>query len=174
MDREQSEAFDDFVAARRAAVLRTAVLLTGDRGRAEDLVQTAFFETYRRWRRLDDQRDPVAYVRKVLVTTHLSWLRRRSSSEAVVSELPDTGHAGHADGVVERDRMRTALATLPPRVRTTLVLRFYEDLSEAETARLMGCSVGTVKSQTARGLGRLRDHLQDTPAPDGASRQETH
>ena len=170
---DERDGFDEFVAARRAGLLRTAVLLTGDRGRAEDLLQTAFLTTYRHWRRLDDQRDPVGYVRRVLVTTHLNWARRRWSTESVLAELPDAGSPGHDSAVVEQLRMRAALGTLPPRMRAALVLRFYEDLSEADTARVMDCSVGTVKSQTSRGLARLREHLDAPHHPTVPAREET-
>src|SRR3954453_23049335 len=150
--------------------MRTAVLLTGDRGRAEDLVQTALFETYRRWPRLRDRTDPVGYARKALVTTHLNWIRRRSWPEPAVEEIVDISRAvAVADDVArvaERLRIRAALMSLPPRMRAVVVLRFFEDLSERDTAELLGCSPGTVKSQTARGLSRLREQLgEDEPAP---------
>src|SRR3954454_1712318 len=150
--------------------MRTALLLTGDRGRAEDLVQTALFETYRRWPRLRDRADPVGYARKALVTTHLNWIRRRSWHEPALGEIVDISQAmAAADGVgrvAERLRIRAQLWALPPRIRAVVVLRFFEDLSERDTAELLGCSAGTVTSQTARGLSRLREQLgDDEPAP---------
>jgi len=148
-------AFEAFVAARSHDLLRTAVLLTRDRGHAEDLLQTALVKAYRRWHRIDGD-DPYPYVRRILVTTAASWRRRRATQEIV--SLPATDRAGpdDTDAVAERRRMADALAELPPRMRAVLVLRYAEDLSEAVTAEALGCSIATVKSQTARGLARLR------------------
>jgi RNA polymerase sigma-70 factor (sigma-E family) len=181
MERENDDgnsAFDEFVGRRYAGFLRTAYLLTGDRGLAEDLVQTALFKTYKRWSSLRDQADPTAYVRRAMVTTQTSWMRRRSSGEQVV-EIPD-GKGGVEDpSTADRLHMRLALGELPPRMRAVVVLRFYEDLSEAETARLLGCSVGTVKTQTSRGLDRLRtvlgtdDAVVHTPRTPTLTRKET-
>ena len=137
-------------------MLRTAYLLTGNHASAEDLLQTALLKTYAHWHRVED---PAAFTRRVLVTTQTSWLRRLSSTEQPTHDLPDRA-APETELYDERkDVMVKALATLPPRMRAAVVLRFYEDLSEAETARLMGCSVGTVKTQTSRGLARLREQL---------------
>src|SRR4051812_23119019 len=141
--------------------MRTALLLTGDRGRAEDLVQTALFETFRRWPRLRDQADPIGYTRKALVTTHLNWIRRRSWHEPAIAQIVDVAATDDVGRVAERLHLRSALLGLPPRMRAVLVLRFFEDLSERDTAELLGCSTGTVKSQTARGLSRLREQLDD-------------
>jgi RNA polymerase sigma-70 factor (sigma-E family) len=155
-------AFEAFVATRSGDLLRTAVLLTRDRGHAEDLLQTALVKAYRRWHRIEG--DPYPYVRRVLVTTAASWRRLRATQEIV--SLPAHEDAG-PDGtelVVEREHMAEALATLPPRMRAVLVLRYAEDLSEAGTAELLGCSVHTVRSQTVRGLARLRT-LLGTAAP---------
>ncbi|MPQ96421.1 SigE family RNA polymerase sigma factor [Modestobacter sp. I12A-02628] len=162
MSSDEDEAFRDFVAGQRRALLRTAYLLAGDHGHAEDLVQVALLKTHRHWARVISRGDPTAYVRRVLVTTHTSWRRRRASTEQVLETMPD--QAGPA--VPERDdELLHALRTLPPRMRAVVVLRFYEDLSEAQTAELMGCSVGTVKTQSSRAMARLRDLL--TPAaPD--------
>jgi RNA polymerase sigma-70 factor (sigma-E family) len=158
---ERDGQFDAFVDRRYGSLLRTAYLLTGDRGAAEDLVQTALLETYRRWDRLDDRHDPVGYVRRVLVTTQTSWARRFSFRERVVAEFDEA--AVEDASPVERVHLVRALGTLPARMRAVLVLRFYEDLTEAATAAALGCSVGTVKSQTSRGLARLRTHLDDGP-----------
>jgi RNA polymerase sigma-70 factor (sigma-E family) len=149
--------FEDFVSREQPALLRLAVLLAGDRGHAEDLVQTALLKAYRHWGRITRSGEPTAYVRRVLVTTHTSWRRRRSTSEQVVESLPD-----RADPAVPREEdedLRTALRALPPRMRTAVVLRFYADLSEQQTAEAMGCSASTVNTQTARGLARLRSLL---------------
>ena len=150
--------FEDFVAARSGDLLRTAVLLTHDRGHAEDLLQTALVKAYRRWGRIERD-DPYPYVRRILVTSAASWRRLRSTQEIVSLPAYDPPGPDPTDDVAERERMTAALDTLPARMRTVLALRYTEDLSEAATAELMGCSVHTVKSQTVRGLARLRTVL---------------
>jgi RNA polymerase sigma-70 factor (sigma-E family) len=159
------ERFRDFVTTRSPDLLRTAYLLTGDRGHAEDLLQTALMKTYRHWNRLRNKEDPGAFVRRVMVTSQATTWRRRRVDERFAAELPETASTkdGPADG--DEDEMWQALAQLPPRMRAVLVLRFWEDLSEAETARVLDCSVGTVKSQSSRGLARLRNQLSGRPAP---------
>jgi RNA polymerase sigma-70 factor (sigma-E family) len=152
--------FEEFVAARWADLLRTSVLLTRDRGHAEDLVQTALVKAYRRWGRIE-RSDPYPYVRRILVTTAASWWRLRSTQEIVSLPAYDPPGPDPTEEVAERERLAAALATLPARMRAVLVLRYAEDLSEAATAQLMGCSVATVKSHTARGLARLRSVLRD-------------
>jgi RNA polymerase sigma-70 factor (sigma-E family) len=151
-------AFEQFVAARSDDLMRFAVLLAADRGHAEDLVQTALLKAYRRWSRIAHE-DPYPYVRRVLVNSAASWRRRRVTQEIV--DLPSQDRAGpdETDSVAERHRMDGVLAELPPRMRAVLVLRYAEDLSEAATAEALGISISTVKSQTVRGLARLRDAL---------------
>ena len=157
-------AFEAFVAARSDDLLRTAVLLTRDRGHAEDLLQTALVKAYRRWHRIDGA-DPYPYVRRVLVTTAASWRRLRVTQEIVSLPAHDPAGPDATDAVAERQGMAEALATLPPRMRAVLVLRYSEDLTAAGTAEMLGCSVHTVKSQTVRGLARLRALLgAATPA----------
>jgi RNA polymerase sigma-70 factor (sigma-E family) len=152
----------------RRSLLRTAYLLTGDHGHAEDLVQTALLKTYRHWERVSGRGDPTAYVRRVLVTTQTSWLRRSSSTEQVISAVPDRA----ADPRYEPDEeLLRALRLLPPRMRAVVVLRFYEDLSEAATAELLGCSAGTVKTQTSRAMARLRELLAPAPREREAERR---
>lgn len=151
---KDESAFEAFVAARSADLLRTAVLLTRDRGHAEDLLQTALVKAYRRWSRIDG--DPYPYVRRVLVTSAASWRRLRATQEIVSLPAHDPAAPDATEAVAERERMADALATLPPRMRAVLVLRYTEDLSEADAAELLGCSVHTVRSQTVRGLARLR------------------
>lgn len=156
----QQEEFDAFVAARSTALLRTAVLLTRDVGLAEDLVQTALAKTWFAWRRIEVT--PEAYTRRVLVNTYASWWRRKWNGEHPTEELPEPGSgAGGNDRpdshrVDDRTDLWAALARLPKRQRAIVVLRYYEDLSEQETAEAMGCSVGTVKSQASRALAKLR------------------
>jgi RNA polymerase sigma-70 factor (sigma-E family) len=152
---QENQSFTDFVSAEQAGLLRLAVLLAGDRGQAEDLVQTALMKCYRHWGRITRSGTPSAYVRRALVTTHTSWRRRLSSTEQVMETLPDLADP-HPVLEPEDEELRRALRALPPRMRTALVPRFYEDLSERRTGELMGCSASTVNTQTARGLERLR------------------
>jgi RNA polymerase sigma-70 factor (sigma-E family) len=151
-------AFEQFVAARSGDLLRLAVLLAADRGHAEDLVQTALVKAYRRWGRITGE-DPYPYVRRVLVTSAASWRRRRTTQEIV--DLPAHDRAGPDDTevVAERQHIAEVLTGLPPRMRAVLVLRYAEDLSEAATAEALRISIPTVRSQTVRGLARLRTVL---------------
>ena len=157
------EGFPTFVRDRSAALARTAFLLTADRHLAEDLVQTALAKVADRWSRIAGVGDPTPYVRKVMLRTAISWRRRRTSGEVPVATMPDRGDAA-ATGADADERLRRALRALPPRQRAVIVLRFFEDLTEAESAAALGCSVGTVKSQAARGLARLRASLAAAPA----------
>jgi RNA polymerase sigma-70 factor (sigma-E family) len=158
MRAEDRAGFTDFVSAEQAALLRLAVLLTGDRGHAEDLVQTALMACYRHWPRIARQGTPSAYVRRALVTTQISWRRRLSSTEQVMDELPERADYS-AEPEDEDEELRRALRELPARMRAAVVLRYFEDLSEKRTAELMGCSPSTVNTQTVRGLQRLRASL---------------
>jgi RNA polymerase sigma-70 factor (sigma-E family) len=160
--------FEAFVADRSTALLRTAYLLTGDRGHAEDLLQTALIKTYRHWHRLVNREDPTAFVRRVLVTTHAGWRRRLRVSEFVSATPLLRGETDAGFDTGERQAMVAALAQLPPRMRAVLVLRYWEDLSEAGTAEALGCSVNTVKTHTTRGLARLRELLA-APAPSATA-----
>ena len=147
--------FADLVTERMPALLRYAHLLTGNRARAEDLVQSAFAAAYRHRGRLDPA-TAEAYVRKAVLNGHLSWWRRGRVRERVTDRPPDRPVSDTAAAVGERDAMWAALATLPSRQRAVLVLRYYEDLSEAEIARVLDVSPGTVKSQAAKALASLR------------------
>jgi RNA polymerase sigma-70 factor (sigma-E family) len=154
--------FDRYVRARSAALRRLAFLLTGDVHLAEDLVQTTLAKLLVRWDTVAARGDPHPYARTVLLHTALGWRRRRWAGErpsSIVPELPDRAAADAHGAVESRERLRRALLLLPPRQRAAVVLRHYEDLSEAEAAKTLGCTVGTVKSQTARGLDRLRSLL---------------
>ena len=151
--------FEDFVAARYAALLRTAYLLTGHRADAEDLLQTTLARCVPAWHRISG--DPEPYVRKVLVRENVTRWRRRRWRE-VPTEAVDTSLGGASEAVgPERTVLVGALGQLPPRQRAAVVLRHVEDLTEREVASIMGCSVGTVKSQTHAGLARLRSLLSD-------------
>jgi RNA polymerase sigma-70 factor (sigma-E family) len=153
---DEQDAFDAFARGRMRELLRFAHVLTGDPHRAADLVQDALERTLMSWDRVVRKDDPVAYVRRAIVNRNVS-LWRRYHRERLVADAPDTPYDPQtAERAFDAD-LWAALATLPPRQRTVLVLRYYEDLSEADTAATMGCSVGTVKSQTFRALAKLRD-----------------
>ena len=154
--------FAEFVAARSGALLRTAYLLTGDHQEAEDLVQTALIKVVPRWGRL---REPEPYVRRILVNESISRWRRRRWRETSVPEVRDTALPAH--DVDEQVVLRQALARLAPRQRAVIVLRYFDDLTEAQTADALGISVGTVKSQSRDALARLRTLVPDL-GRDGA------
>lgn len=157
--------FRDFVSARSPALLRTAYLLSGgDWALAEDLLQTAFTKAYLAWGRIQDQNAREAYVRTTLATTATSWWRRKWHGERATAVLPETAVADAGSDVDDRDALWRLVLTLPARQRAVLVLRFYEDLSEAETARTLSLSPGTVKSHTSRALATLRAELTSTGA----------
>ncbi|WP_331461207.1 SigE family RNA polymerase sigma factor [Micromonospora tarapacensis] len=171
------DGFREFVEIRYADLIRTAYLLTGSRHAAEDLVQIALMRAMRRWRQVDQ---PMAYVRQIMVNERTKLWRRFGSREFLAGFTgswrtqaePDRSR-DLADDVVTRDEVLGALHHLPPRMRAVLVLRYWEDLTEAQIAELLGCSVGTVKSQASRALARLRAALLATPppaAPEGAAR----
>jgi len=175
VNEQAREDFRSYVAARSPALMRTAYMLTGNRADAEDLLQTALAKTYLAWDRIREREAVDGYVRRVMVNTQTSWWRRRKVDEHPTGELPEraAGRDATADSDLH-DVLWTALAGLPKRQRAMVVLRYYEDLSEAETAQVMGVSVGTVKSATSRALAKLRDTsgLRDDPRtalPTGAS-----
>jgi RNA polymerase sigma-70 factor (sigma-E family) len=151
--------FEEFVRARSAHLFRAALLLTGgDRAAAEDLLQTALERAYRYWRRISRAGQPERYVQRVLVNaSHDRWrrLRRRPERPLRAEAVPVAGD--QMSEAEDRDFLLRALAALPPRQRAVLVLRYFEDLSVEETADLLQCGVGTVKSHASRGLARLRD-----------------
>jgi RNA polymerase sigma-70 factor (sigma-E family) len=154
-------AFTEFVQARWPALYRTAYLLTGERGEAEDLLQTALANTYLAWSRIRDRGATEAYVRRAMVNAAPRGWRRRDRT-VLTDEPPARAHDGGLDGHAERAQVWAAVCELPPRMRATLVLRYYEDLSEAEVAAALDCSVGSVKSQTHHALKRLRAALGGT------------
>jgi RNA polymerase sigma-70 factor (sigma-E family) len=151
-----TEDFDEFVRARTAALSRVAYLLTGDHHLAEDLVQQALLRVASRWPAIVARGDPDAYVRRVLYHQHISWWRRREP-RTVHHELPHAAVADPGDAVAVAVAVQRALARLGRRQRAVLILRYFEDLSEARTAEILGVSVGTVKSQARDGLARLRE-----------------
>ena len=154
--------FEEFVATRGRALWRSAWLLTGDAQRAEDLVQTALVKCWRRWDQVARDGSVDGYVRRALVTTYTDWRRRKWTGELPTAGVRDQGFTD-PDLAVRHDVL-AALAKLPRGQRAVVVLRFYDDFTEAQTADVLGVSVGTVKSQTARALKALRatDLLEGT------------
>lgn len=155
----EQDDFAEFVAARWRPLLRTAYLLTGDEGKAEDLLQTALSRLWLVWPRVKSDA-PEAYVRKILANTSASWWRRRWHGERPTDKLPEHSSADDLVGqLADRDRLRAALAQLSARQRAVVVLRYAEDLSEKQVAEELGISLGTVKTLASRGLAKLRDVL---------------
>ncbi|MFN8194620.1 MAG: SigE family RNA polymerase sigma factor [Nocardioidaceae bacterium] len=155
--------FTEFVHASWPGLYRTAYLLVGERGLAEDLVQTSLAKTYASWAKVRDLAAAPAYARTTLVNTASSWFRKTAwGSERPTDELPETSVE---ETGTDRPLVMAALSQLPPRQRAVVVLRFFDDLSVGETARALGCSEGTVKSQTHDALERLRRLLGDAVIP---------
>jgi len=151
--------YDRFVTERSPRLLRVAYLITRDWATAEDLLQSALVKAWFAWARVEG--DPEAYVRRIIVTTHVSWRRRRWIGEVPHQEPPagwaDSSQVSDPAGAyADRDALWRALGQLPHRQRAILVLRFFEDLTEAQTADILGVTVGTVKSQCSRALVKLR------------------
>ena len=158
MEAGERASFAEFVAARGQALQRTAYLLTNDWALAEDLVQTSLARVYPRWNRIVGD-DPEAYVRRVLVNTWSTWWRRRWRGEVPTETLPEHAATDAYATSDRRDALRAALARLPKRQRAIVVLRYHEDMSEAQVADALGISTGTVKSQASRALVKLRDDV---------------
>ena len=157
MARRDAEAFTAFVVGCQASLRRTAYLLCGDWSAASDHVQEALIRVYRHWPRLGSDAEARSYARKAVVSVVIDSRRRRSSTELPVERVSDRAGTGDAaESSADRDLLTRCLATVPARQRACLVLRYYEDLSIAEVAGLLGCSEGTVKSQSARGLETLQ------------------
>ena len=147
------ERFDAFVIARGRALWRSAWLLTGDPHLAEDLVQTALAKSWPKWKGIEDEGRFEAYVRRTLFTTYVAWWRRKWNGEHPTEDLPE--RVAEEPGAEPTDLWR-AMERLPRRQRAVVVLRYFEDLTEVQTAELLGCSVGTVKSQCSKALAKLR------------------
>jgi len=168
--------FAEFVTARSARLLRVAYLLTRDWALAEDLLQTSLAKAWTAWRRIEG--DPEPYVRRILVNTYTSWWRRRWHHERPTDELPERPGPDQHAGYDDRDQLTRALGRLPRQQRAVLVLRYYEDLSEAQIADALGISAGTVKSHAAKAIARLRMDPElaagslepDSEPPDGVAR----
>ena len=161
-----------FVAARGPALSRTAYLLTGDRHAAEDLVQETYVDTVRRWRRIDHV-NPEPYVRRIMYSRFVDGLRRRRLIETPAAQVTDKpGDDVLASSVVDRVTLTAALDQITPHQRAMLVLRFYDDLTETQTAEVLRVSQSTVKSQTRLALTRLRQRAPDVVASFSASGEE--
>ena len=155
------EEFDGFMRGRWPAMVRLAYALTGDVGHAEDLAQTAFARAYASWGRVRQAGDPDAYVRRIVINEHRSRFRKRRVTEVLHGDLADNVGGppqglGEQQALDDRQALLAALRSLGPRQRAVVVLRYWLDLSEAETAAALNCSVGTVKSQASRALASLR------------------
>jgi RNA polymerase sigma-70 factor (sigma-E family) len=148
--------FRDYVTARSRSLLRTAYLLTGNISDAEDLVQSALAKTYQAWDRIEDRAALDGYVRRAMVNTHISWWRRRRVEEFPTDEVPDQVVADPSGNSDLQDSLRRAIDRLPRRMRAAVVLRYYEDMTEAEVANVLGVSLGTVKSTVSRAVAKLR------------------
>ncbi|HXT90439.1 MAG TPA: SigE family RNA polymerase sigma factor [Trebonia sp.] len=166
------EEFDGFMRGRWPAIVRLAYALTGDVGHAEDLAQTAFARAYASWGRVRRAGDPDAYVRRIVINAHRSRFRKHRVTEELRGDLTDTVGGSSQQGPEGRSELLDALGRLGPRQRAVVVLRYWLDLSEAETATALGCSVGTVKSQASRALATLRKtaSLQEQDIVEGGRR----
>lgn len=150
--------FESYAAVRWSRLVWTAYLLTGDHHEAEDLVQATLAKVYLAWPRISRLDAPDAYVHRALVNNNLSRFRKRRVVQLLTSRLPERAREGGTAQVEERALLMAALATLPPRQRAVVVLRYWEDLSEHQVAEVLGCTPGNVKSQASRGLAKLREH----------------
>ncbi|MEU1891073.1 SigE family RNA polymerase sigma factor [Streptomyces pristinaespiralis] len=158
--------FSSYVQARGPVLLRTARSLTSNTSDAEDLLQTALTKTYVAWERIEDHRALDGYVRRALLNTRTSQWRKRKVDEFVCDELPEPATVPSTDPAEQQvlhDAMWRAVMKLPDRQRAMVVLRYYEDLSEAQTAEVLGVSIGTVKSAVSRALGKLREDPELSP-----------
>jgi len=172
----ERQQFEEFMTSRWPGLVRLAFGLTGDRWLAEDLAQTALVNAYASWWRVHRADDPDAYVRRILINASKSrWRRSRVAEQHVEppAEVPDPA-ADPATTIGERSALLKALGALPPRQRAVVVLRYWEDLSDAQAAALLGCSASTVRSQAARALAKLRASgaLAEPNAGDGAPRRQ--
>jgi RNA polymerase sigma-70 factor (sigma-E family) len=152
----ENPGFRDYVTARSGSLLRMAYLLTRNLADAEDLVQAALAKTYQAWDRIEDRNALDGYVRRAMVNTHISWWRRRRLEEYPTDEVPDRAISDHATDSELSDQVQRALDRLPSRMRAAVVLRYCEDMSEAEVAAALGISQGTVKSTVSRAVAKLR------------------
>lgn len=151
--------FDEFMSAQWAPLFRTAYLLTGDYQLAEDLLQTSFAKVFLSWSKISRMGQPAAYTRKIVTNQAMSWWRRSSSSEVPTLDIQGGHHVGHEDRVTQASVVWAVLATLPTKQRAVMVLRYYEDLSEAEIADTLNISPGSVKSHASAARATLAQRL---------------
>ncbi|WP_112248514.1 SigE family RNA polymerase sigma factor [Kribbella monticola] len=158
---DRDREYVEFVEAASSSLRRTAYLVCGDWHRADDVVQDALYKLYLAWSKVDRSGNPLAYARRVVVNTALDSGRRPWRREVPTDTAPDlTSYGGDPAGTqADQDELRTALAVLSPRQRACVVLRYYEDLSVDQTAEILGCTTGTVKSQSSRALQTLRQAM---------------
>jgi RNA polymerase sigma-70 factor (sigma-E family) len=162
VNRSAEREFRDYVAGRQHVLFKIALLFTGHEQQAEDLLQSTLIRVAQYWSRISGADNMDAYVRRVMYHEHIAAWRRRRLRETLTGTVPERAHPTDlAAGVALRLRLVQALRTLPPQQRAALVLRFFEDLPEGEVASIMGVSVGTVRSHSARGLARLRETCPD-------------
>jgi RNA polymerase sigma-70 factor (sigma-E family) len=148
--------FREYVRSRSRALLRTAYLLTGNVADAEDLVQSALTKTYVAWDGIQDRGALDGYVRRAIVNTHISWWRRRRVEEYPTDDIPDQAVVDQPESSEIQDSLRRAIDRLPKRMRAAVMLRYYDDMTEAEVAKVLGVSLGTVKSTVSRAVAKLR------------------
>ena len=148
--------FREFVRTRGRALLQSAYLLTGNLADAEDLVQSALAKTFQAWNRIEDHKALDGYVRRAIINTHISWWRRRRVDEYPTAEVPDQPVADTSGNRELHDTLQRAIDRLPQRMRAAVVLRYFEDMTEAEVADVLGVSQGTVKSTVSRAVAKLR------------------
>jgi RNA polymerase sigma-70 factor (sigma-E family) len=172
MRQREEDLFAEFVRAHSATLFRTAYLITGDYQRAEDLLQTTLVRVYERWPRVAAMDRPVGYARKVLVSQSISWWRRRSSHESPLLLHDEPIWADRTEEVAEHERVWEAVLSLPPRQRAVTVLRYYEDLTEAEIAEALAMAPGTVKSHAHAAARRLADLLEEPVVHRGSTIEE--
>jgi RNA polymerase sigma-70 factor (sigma-E family) len=170
---EKDAEFAAYMAARQPSLLRTAYLLTGDRHTAEDLVQTALAKLYLSWDKVQRRELVDGYVRRILVNEHNSlWRRSWKRREVATDYVPETAAPHHEPDDGQGQALWEFVQSLPKKQRAAIVLRYYEELSEAETAAILGVSVGTVKSQTSRALATMRSKVGDHPTLSRAPEEE--
>jgi RNA polymerase sigma-70 factor (sigma-E family) len=155
--------FDEYVLARGVALVRFARLLTGDEHRAEDLAQDVLAKAYVQWRRISGLDRPDIYVRRMLLNAHHSWWRRAVNREIPVESVGDRSVEDSAGAAAERDELWRLVSALPPKQRTVIVLRYYEDYDDETIAELLHCATGTVRTQAKRALAKLSTQREPNP-----------
>ena len=172
MKQGDEDRFTEFVRAHSSSLFRTAYLMTGDYQRAEDVLQAALVRVYQHWARVEAADHPVAYARKVVVNETLSWWRRPSSRETLLKLNDEPAWNGRVEDIAEHERVWKAVLSLPRRQRAVTVLRYYEDMSEAQIAETLGMAPGTVKSHSHAAVRRLAGLLGEPVTEPAQSAEE--